>query len=577
MKEGWRVRVLDEKSAGTGLFKGGGCDFLIKDYFDYGFFAPLDRCRLPGRVFVAEAGGRGSADHTSFSIGTQERPEIYRMGDATLHVHWRVKTPAFPVSGGRFGVAGPVPGPWWVWIEPASQGKLYRCAEVRRRNRAYQERFLVESPADGRVTFDLVLNDRSIEIIDEERGARVLEHDAYDADFRMTFGSMQTEPSGGEVVSEIAEVFFMDFAYPGPGEQPIGPEDLKDTDGVLCYFVNPATPEEPRHSEGDLINLLDGSLLLIWSNYDEGKGWDGSPACLAARRSRDRGKSWSAKEVLVRGKHGTNVMSASLLRAKNGDLLFAYHDRLPDMTAKGMVLRRSRDDASSWSEPVCITPKNGNRHVANNNGMKLLGDGRIVFACREYLGGIRWPYCLYSDDHGSSWTAGAHVPDPGLPEKLKKAQNVNEPSIAELSDGRLLMTMRSVAGGQFFAHSRDRGETWTKPYLSPLRGACSPAAIATIPGTGDVLAIWTYGFAGRTPLTSTVSSDGGHTWRNLKLIERSRCYGYGYTSIRIIDGFVYLTYMHSPAYAHLERFKVEPGYTDLRLTVLPIEWFYRAG
>ena len=89
--------------------------------------------------------------------------------------------------------------------------------------------------------------------------------------------------------------------------------------------------------------------------------------------------------------------------------------------------------------------------------------GRILLCAREYqkvdkadFGGVvRWPYAIYSDDDGRNWKAGARVPDPGLSERLTLLQNVNEPSIAELADGRLLMTMRSFAGGQFFSHSED--------------------------------------------------------------------------------------------------------------------------
>ena len=226
-----------------------------------------------------------------------------------------------------------------------------------------------------------------------------------------------------------------------------------------------------------------------------------------------------------------------------------------------------------------ISPDNGNRHVANNGCMRMLSTGRIVLALRDYVGGkVRCTsYALISDDDGKTWKAGGYVPDAGdaLTAREKRGQNLNEPMIAELADGRLLMTMRTIAGGQFFSYSSDQGESWSKPYLSPLRGQCSPAAIERIPGTDDILALWTYGFAGRTPLVSAVSSDGGITWKHLKLVEQSQFHAYCYTSITFADEKAYITYMHYPNIAQVERFQVQPGYIDTRLTVLPIKWFYR--
>ena len=137
------------------------------------------------------------------------------------------------------------------------------------------------------------------------------------------------------------------------------------------------------------------------------------------------------------------------------------------------------------------------------------------------------------------------------------------------------MTMRSVAGGQFFSWSDDEGETWTKPFLAPLRGACSPAIVRRIPGSDDVLAIWTYGYGGRTPLVSAVSSDGGLTWKHLKLLEQSHYHGYCYASCTFVGDRVLLSYMHYPMFSSLFRFEVEPGYHDARFLSLPIQWFYR--
>ena len=46
--EAWRVAVLDEHTAGTGLFQGVRCAFAVANYWTYGYFEPRDHCELPG-------------------------------------------------------------------------------------------------------------------------------------------------------------------------------------------------------------------------------------------------------------------------------------------------------------------------------------------------------------------------------------------------------------------------------------------------------------------------------------------------------------------------------------------------
>ena len=43
----------------------------------------------------------------------------------------------------------------------------------------------------------------------------------------------------------------------------------------------------PRHSEGDLVSLKNGGLLLIWTRFTSGTGGDHDPADLAVRRAKE--------------------------------------------------------------------------------------------------------------------------------------------------------------------------------------------------------------------------------------------------------------------------------------------------
>ncbi|MBC8232265.1 exo-alpha-sialidase [bacterium] len=579
----WRVKVLNKDNAGTGLVKGYNCLFTIPNYWPYGIFNHQDRCELPGKLFRAKAGGERDIQHVYVTPNFWNEPIDYSTAQLPLYVAWRGKGPERYVHGGKFQFVCPADGPWEIWCNKKEDGQVIWHVNVKQKGIWHDYHFTVV-PLDGDwFEVRLIMNPDALGVTINGESKGNFDHDAYTPQFQMQFGTGQDKVGGEEVISEYRYIFVNAYPYPDDSEDiPDGPEDVRPEDDAICTMLCEATLQKPRMSEGDLIQLKDGSLYAIWSDYYAGTGWDGSPARLMAKISRDGGRTWSEPEVVVTDEHDTNVMSVSLLYNKNGELLLAYYDQLPGMSTKGMVLRRSDDDAKTWSEPVRITPETGNRHAANNACLRTFSNGRIALSCREYIDDIRWPYCLYSDDNGYTWQAGKHVPDPDLTESQKRGQNVNEPSIAELSAGRLLMTMRSIAGGQFFSYSDDWGETWTKPELSPLIGTCSPAAIKCIPSefsansATDVLAIFTYGFNGRTPLTSAISSDGGKTWKNLKLVEQSEYHGYCYTSITFVEERIFLTYMHYPNFTSLMRFDVEPGYIDLRLTSLPLAWFYRS-
>ena len=567
--EAWRVAVLDEHTAGTGLFQGVRCAFAVANYWTYGYFEPRDHCELPGLLLRTRASAQ--APHVFFAPGFEGEPYRYHPSELPAYVSWTVELPPARKAAGRPALVMPRPGPWEVWAEPRRDRVDWH---VRAQHRGRQIHRTLSGPLGAGHTVHVAARPAALRVTVPGGATVEVEHDAYPGPFMVAFGSAAAA-DGSPVETVYREVAVEEVPYPcADSPLPDGPEDLRAADDAWCFLVNEATPEGPRQSEGDLAVLSDGSLLLVWTDYHAGKGWDDSPARLSARRSTDGGRTWSRKWTVVEEEHDTNVMSASLLNLGD-ELLLVYYDQLPDMPAKGMVARRSGDGGRSWSAAAAITPANGNRHAANNASLRRLADGRILLAAREYVDGVRWPYCLLSDDGGRTWRAGSHVPDPGLPERERRAQNVNEPSVAQLADGRLLMTMRSVSGGQFFACSEDRGQSWSRPFLSPLRGACSPAAIQRVPGTADVLCLWTYGLSGRTPLVSALSSDAGRSWRALKLVERSRHHGYCYTSITFHGDRVLLTYSHFPELAGLRRFAVEPGYIDLRLTALPVEWFYR--
>ena len=146
-----------------------------------------------------------------------------------------------------------------------------------------------------------------------------------------------------------------------------------------------------------------------------------------------------------------------------------------------------------------------------------------------------------SSDEGRTWSEAKPIsPDNG------NAHAANNACFRRLKSGRLVLSSREYIDG-----------------------------VRSIPSTGDILAIWCRGLTGRTPLNSAVSRDGGKTWSPVKLLDRSEYHGYGYTSVDYMGGRVVITTMRYPLFSSIERFQVQPGYTDMLFLSLPVEWFYR--
>ena len=95
-----------------------------------------------------------------------------------------------------------------------------------------------------------------------------------------------------------------------------------------------------------------------------------------------------------------------------------------------------------------------------------------------------------------------------------------EPGVVELSDGRVMMFVRSDAGSQLVSHSRDGGETWSALSPSTLRSPVSPATIERVPLSDTLICVWNDHAniaparrGKRTPLSLAISNDQGKTWQ----------------------------------------------------------------
>jgi len=318
-----------------------------------------------------------------------------------------------------------------------------------------------------------------------------------------------------------------------------------------------------RSGEGSIVELADGSLLLLYSRFSSGGG-DQDRADIVKRISKDGGTSWTSPvTIFTPPPIALNCMSVSLLRLQDGSLAAVYcvkyslHHLVP-------VLAFSLDEGNTWSEPNPITTEQ-KYFVVNNDRLIQMADGTLAlpYALHEEPSTEPEPrlayngHCglFYSHDHGATWKRSphttTHTPDVFRPplycdhplndKKLQHALNhrlgiFQEPGVLELSNGRLMLTMRSLYA-VFRCYADGVDGPWQQcGIFEGLNVPCGPSTIRRIPGTGRLVMLYNDrgdfpagrdGFQWRTPLSIAVSDDEAATWKRLGNLEddsRNYCY-----------------------------------------------------
>jgi sialidase-1 len=349
--------------------------------------------------------------------------------------------------------------------------------------------------------------------------------------------------------------------------QPV-PPDRKENFSVDVFRP---TKQNPRNTEGSVIELRDGSLLLAVTEFIDNAS-DFAQAQIVGRASTDGGHTWGPKRVLQKNIGGLNVMSVTLRRLSNPvrentpiGFFYLMKNSFNDLR---VYLRISHNEARTFGEPILVTKEKG-YHVMNNDRVTLLSSGRLLVPVASTPDVKKVNHfvsiCYLSDDVGKTWQVEKGSVD------LSK-RGAMEPEVVELNDGRLLMIIRTQLGQIATAYSKDEGETWLNGEPLSVNAPEAPTTIRRIPSTGDLLLIWNNTFTKatvnggkRTPLTAAVSSDEGKTWKRIRNLEQRTDQTYAYTSVAFVNHRVLLSYW---VQNDGERFY------STRFRSLPIQWFY---
>jgi sialidase-1 len=221
-----------------------------------------------------------------------------------------------------------------------------------------------------------------------------------------------------------------------------------------------------------LLTTVTGTMLAFCEARKH-SGSDTGDIDVAMRRSIDGGRTWDAMRIIadagddvfdnpcpVQDRSTRTIwMPLCWNRADGGEGEIIRGD-----AKRGVWLMSSEDDGLTWSDPVEITDDVKEQSwtwyaTGPGHGIQL-SNGRLVIPCDfgkgladddyQYFGS----HVITSDDHGRTWQIGGTIQG-----------KVNECQAVELSDGRLLLNMRSYHGGHCrgIATSRDGGDTWSEP------------------------------------------------------------------------------------------------------------------
>jgi len=351
---------------------------------------------------------------------------------------------------------------------------------------------------------------------------------------------------------------------------------------TLLMFANPNQPvldedistlpfeptkKNPRYTEGSVIGLNDGSLLLATTEFMDSDS-DFAKARVVGRRSSDNGQTWSDKIVLQENTGGLNVMSVTLRRLSSGAIAMFYLQKNSHSDLK-LLVRQSEDEAATFGPPITVTGNPG-YHVVNNDRITQLRSGRLLAPAASSADVIKEnhfvSHCYLSDDNGATWRNGkGHV------DAAKRG--AMEPEVIELRDGRVMMIVRTQLGYPGKSYSTDGGDTWGPMTSLGVQAPEAPATLRRIPSTGDLLLVWnnTYtadaGHSGkRTPLTAAISSDDGETWKSVRNLETNSDQTFSYISLIFARDRAVMSY-----------WKNDEGSRQYatRFRSLPVSWFYR--
>lgn len=285
-----------------------------------------------------------------------------------------------------------------------------------------------------------------------------------------------------------------------------------------------------------IVTTAQGTILAFAEGRKHGSS-DTGDIDLVLKRSEDNGKTWSNLAVIW--DDGDNVCGnpAPVVDKITGTIyllstwnLGSDHEseiiKLSSEDTRRVFVLSSTDDGKTWAEAKEITPSvkldNWTWYATGPcHGIQLKRgehNGRLIIPCDHIESGTNkyYSHIIFSDDHGKTWQLGGTTPQ----------DQVNECTIAELSDGNLMLNMRNYDRTQKsrkISISRDGGMTWGDIYpdkilIEPICQASLLDYTFAETGKKGLIFLNPADEDARRNMTLRLSYDDGVTWPKSKVL-----------------------------------------------------------
>lgn len=249
-------------------------------------------------------------------------------------------------------------------------------------------------------------------------------------------------------------------------------------------WVSPLCTPLECTKNGPFVQLEDGTLMAVDKNV--------------LVTSADTGKTWTPiSEPIAPGMDFNYVgHTAQLLRTRNGVLIAIYLDfetqnwswndekGAPNPECRlEMWAIRSEDGGKTWTDKQQLQ----DGYNADFMGFIQTSTGEVVATVEHLMPELkRWVSCSYvSEDEGKTWKRsnlidlGGHGHHDGAV----------EPTVTELSDGRLMMLIRTSLEQFWRAYSDDKGRSWRVIEPSGINASSAPGWLLRLK-SGRLAFVW---------------------------------------------------------------------------------------